>query len=275
VIHLVMSDSGRRYGQADLDVAAELGQRAGVAVDNARLYRDAQEAVRVRDDVLAIVSHDLRNPLGAIDLAATLLMQVHGSDPRTRKRIETIRRSSERMQHLINDLLDLASINVGRLSIKPLHVDAGEVLDEVLDSHEPIAKDRGIAILRECALRGVPLYADRDRLVQAFGNVLGNAIKFCSSGDVVRVRCARDGERVRIAISDTGPGIPGAELPHIFEPYWSGRTKKTGTGLGLFITKAIVEAHGGELEVQSEEGRGSTFSVMLPVADGSPAVRPL
>src|SRR5262249_55889089 len=111
VIHLVMSEAGRSYTSAELEVAAELGQRAGAAIDNARLYRNAQEAVRVRDNVLAIVSHDLRSPLNAVDLAATLLMQFHSNDARGRKHIATIRRSTDRMEHLINDLLDMASIN--------------------------------------------------------------------------------------------------------------------------------------------------------------------
>ena len=265
-IHLVMTE-GRRYTSAELEIAAELGERAGVAVDNARLYRDAQDAVRVRDDVLAIVSHDLRNPLGAIDLAATLLHRLHGADTRDRKHIETIRRSAGRMEHLIDDLLDMASINAGRLSIKPLHVDAGVVLGEAIDLHEPLANERGITILRECDVDGVPLYADRDRLLQVFGNVLGNAIKFCNPGDVVMVRAVRDGDRVRFSLADTGPGIARTELPHLFEPYWSGRSgKKTGTGLGLFIAKGIVEAHGGTIEVASEEGKGATFAITLPVA---------
>jgi PAS domain S-box-containing protein len=265
VIHLVMSESGRRYTAADVEVAAELGQRAGVAVDNARLYRDAHEAIGIRDDVLAIVSHDLRNPLSAIDLAATLLMQRHSSDALDRKHIGTIRRSSDRMVHLINDLLDMASINVGRFSIKPVPLDAGDVLREALDINEPLANERGITLVRECDIDGALLDADRDRLIQVFANILGNAIKFCKPGDVVSVRAVRAGGHVRISITDTGPGIALAELPHIFEPYWSGRSgKKTGTGLGLFITKAIVEAHGGAIAIASEEGKGATFEVTLP-----------
>jgi PAS domain S-box-containing protein len=264
-IDLVMTDSGRQYTAADVEAADELGIRAGVAVDNARLYRDAHQAVRVRDDVLAIVSHDLRNPLGAIDLAATLLLP--GADARSRKHVATIQRSVERMDHLINDLLDMASINVGELAIHPTQLDAGEVFAEVLELHEPLANERGITILRESEVEGVTLNADRDRLDQMFGNLLGNAIKFCNPGDVVMARAERDGDRVRFSLSDTGPGISAAELPHIFEPYWSGRSgKKKGTGLGLFITKAIVEAHGGTISVASEEGHGATFDVTLSIA---------
>ena len=267
VLHLVMSDSDRRYSAADVDVLAELGQRAGAAVENARLYKEAQDAVRVRDDVLAIVSHDLRNPLGAIDLAAAVLLQQFGDDVRGRKHIETIRYSRDRMEHLINDLLDMASINVGKFAIRPSHLDAGEVLDEVLDIHEPIASERGVQLTREYDIRGVTLLVDRNRVIQAFANLLGNAIKFCSPGDMIGVRAQHEGDRVSFVVADTGPGIERGDLPHIFEPYWSGRPgKTTGTGLGLFIAKAIVESHGGTIDVESEDGKGATFRVSLPVA---------
>jgi len=267
VIHLVMADSARRYTVAELDVAAELGRRAGVAVDNAKLYRNVQEAVRVRDDVLAVVSHDLRNPLSTIDLATTMLMDRHAGDPRDRKHIGMVRGAAERMVHLINDLLDMASINVGRFSVKPTVLDAGEVIREALEIHEPLANERGVELRREASVDGVPLFADRARLIQVFSNLLGNAIKFCKPSDVLTVRAVRDAGHVRVSVADTGPGIALADLPHIFEPYWSGRRAKTkGTGLGLFITKAIVEAHGGTIGVASEEGKGATFDVVLPVA---------
>ncbi|MGE5185735.1 MAG: ATP-binding protein [Acidobacteriota bacterium] len=267
VIHLMLSESNRRYQEADVEVVAELGRRAGAAVDNARLYRDAQQAVRVRDDVLAIVSHDLRNPLAAVDLGATLLLQRFGSDSRARKHLEMIRRSAVRMEHLIGDLLDMASINAGKFAIQPVRVDAGEVLAEVVDMHEPAAGERGIALVREHDLAGVPLLVDRSRIIQVFANLIGNALKFCKPGDAIVVRGERAGDRVRLVVSDTGPGISAVDLPHIFEPYWSGRRGRIqGAGLGLFITRAIVEAHGGEIDVSSEEGKGSTFTVTLPVA---------
>lgn len=274
VIHLVMGESGRRYREPDLDVAVELGQRAGVAVDNARLYREAQTAVRVRDDILAIVSHDLRTPLAAIDLGATLLQQ-HAADGRVRKHVDVIRRSSARMEHLINDLLDMASINVGKLAIKPAEVDAVLLLGEILDIHDSLAQERGITIVRDCELGELTLLVDRDRIVQVFSNLLGNALKFCVPGDVITVRCERVADAVRFTVADTGPGIERIDLPHIFQPYWSGRRgKKTGTGLGLFITRAIVEAHGGRIEVTSTQGAGATFVVTLPLAAAPGPARP-
>lgn len=264
VLHLITSSSGRRFRDADLDLARELGQRAGLAVDNARLYRDAQAAVRGREDILAIVSHDLRNPLGAIDLAATLLATAVAGDARASRHLDAIRRSANRMERLIGDLLDMASINAGKLAIEPSPVEAGELVNEVLDLNEPLASQRGIRLLRDCRLDGVQLNVDRNRITQVFNNLLGNALKFCKDGDVIAVRAAHDGDRVQLSFSDSGPGISGTELPHIFEPYWSGRGQHAGTGLGLFISKAIVEAHGGDIAVSSIEGRGATFALTLP-----------
>ena len=273
VIHLIMSDSGRRYREADLEIAIELGHRAGVAVDNARLYREAQAAIRVRDDVLAIVSHDLGNPLHAVDLGASLLLQQYGAEPRARKHIDAIRRSTDRMARLLNDLLDMASINAGKLAVRPARVDARQLVTEVLDLHEPLAHERGVTILRDTDIEDVTLYVDRDRITQAFSNLLGNAIKFCTPGDVIMVRGERVSDGIRFTFADTGPGIARADLPHIFEPYWSGRSgKKNGTGLGLFITRAIIEAHGGRIEVDSEPGSGASFAATLPIA--SPGTAP-
>jgi signal transduction histidine kinase len=267
VIHLIMSDSGRRHTDADLEVAIELGQRAGIAVANARLYRNTQEAVRLRDNVLAIVSHDLRNPLGAIDLGATLLLQQFGSDTRARKHLEMIRRSAGHMEALINDLLDMASINAKKLTLAPAALDAGELLAEALDIQEPVALERGIRIMRDNELAGVVVRADRNRLRQVLGNLMGNALKFCRPGDVVFARGENGDGCVRFVVADTGPGIARDELSLIFDPYWSGRaTANKGTGLGLFITRAIVEAHHGSIEVNSEAGKGAEFTVTLPVA---------
>ncbi|HEX8106399.1 MAG TPA: ATP-binding protein, partial [Kofleriaceae bacterium] len=267
VLHLLMSDSNRRYREADVELAVELGRRAGMAVDNARLYSEAQAAVRVRDDVLAIVSHDLRSPLQAVDLGAAMLNQQCSADPGARRYLDTIRRSVDRMEHLINDLLDLASINAGKLSTHPTRVVADELMDEIVDVYKPLAAERKITIVRGQELGDVALHVDRHRITQAFSNLLGNAIKFCRPGDVVTVRGQRVGDGIQFTVADTGPGIAEADLPHLFEQYWSGRSGKTkGAGLGLFITKAIIEAHHGHIAVSSQEGVGTMFVVTLPAA---------
>ena len=269
-ITLVMMDSGRSYEQADVERANELGLRAGLAVDNARLYHEAQRAVRLREDVLAIVSHDLRNPLGAIDLSASMLLQSYGSDPRSRNQLEVIRRSVGRMEHMINDLLDMASIQAGRLSLKRQREHAREVIDEAVDAHAAIAKAKHIQLERQIELEDIELDCDRERIAQVFGNLLGNGLKFCRPGDLISVRASREGNNARVDIQDTGPGIAEADLPHIFEPYWSAKREHNkgvrSTGLGLHICQAIIEAHGGTLRVESTLGHGATFSITLPIA---------
>ena len=242
----------------------EAAERA--AAENGRLLREAQQAVRLREDVLAVVSHDLRNPLGAIDLSAAMLLQRYNGDARAKKQLETIRRSAERMEHMICDLLDMASIQAGRLALDRQPADAQALLDEVLDLHAPLAADRGILLERTCALAGVRLDCDRDRVAQVFSNLIGNALKFCRHGDRVTIACDVTERAARFTFADTGPGIAAADLPHLFEPYYSARRHaKQGTGLGLYICKGIVEAHGGVLEVASTPGGGATFAVTLPI----------
>jgi signal transduction histidine kinase len=265
-ITLLMSDSQRVYQQSDLEVAVELGRRAGIAVDNARLYREAQEAVRLREDVLAVVSHDLRNPLGAIDLSASMLLQKN-HDARARKQLEIIRRSASRMEHLITDLLDVASIQAGRLALDKTPNDADKLVAEVVDMHASLAAEKQILLTARTSLHGVAIQCDRERIGQVFGNLLSNAIKFCRPGDRIEITGSSDGARATFAVRDTGPGISADALPHLFEPYWSAKQHaKQGTGLGLYICKGIVEAHGGTITVASAPDAGATFTVTLPLA---------
>jgi PAS domain S-box-containing protein len=264
-ISFVSAESDRHYTEHDLELAAEMGRRAGLAVDNARLYEESQRETRIREDILAVVSHDLKNPLGAIHLAATMLLEV--AEPRYRKHLETIYRAATRMDHLIGDLLDMASIQAGRLKLERKPEEADTLVREVLDLHEPMVVEKGLRLIRQCELPGQKLLCDRDRVLQVFGNLLGNAIKFCGSGDTIKLRGHLEGPVALFEIADTGPGIPEHELPHIFEPYWSGRRHaKKGTGLGLFITKGIIEAHGGRIWVESTVGQGTTFYFTLPLA---------
>jgi signal transduction histidine kinase len=233
---------------------------------HARVVREAQQAVRAREDMLAVVSHDLRNPLGAIDLSAAMLLQRVDGDARAKKQVETIRRSSERMEHMISDLLDMASIQAGRLALDRKAEDARALLEEVLDIHAPLAAEREIQIACRCDLTGVMLDCDRDRVSQVFGNLIGNALKFCRPGDTITIDANVEDGWVRFSIRDTGPGIAHRDLPHLFEPYFSAhRHAKQGTGLGLYICKGIIEAHGGQIRAESTYHHGAVFVFTLPV----------
>jgi signal transduction histidine kinase len=179
--------------------------------------------------------------------------------------VEVIHRSASRMEHLLRDLLDATTIQTGRLTLEKTIEDAAALVASVREANQELAGKHGIELVCDCDLEGAQICGDRRRLLQAFGNLLGNAIKFCGRGDVVTLRARVEGRRVRFSVADTGPGIADHELPHIFEPYWSAkRHAHKGTGLGLYICKAIVEAHGGELSVESKLGKGTTFSMTFP-----------
>jgi signal transduction histidine kinase len=268
-LSIISAESGRRFARRDVELLEEVGSRAGAAVDNARLYQQAQLAVRLREEVLAVVSHDLKNPLSTIHMTATSMLEQPLSDEeQTRKHAERIERAVTRMDHLIGDLLDMARVQTGHMKVDRQPLDACALVRDVVEAQEPGAVARGISLIDVCRIPERTLVAcDRDRVQQVFANLLGNALKFCRAGDRVTVVGEVDDGAARFAIQDTGPGIAAEELPHVFDPYWSAtRHRKRGTGLGLYICKAIVEAHGGRIWVESEVGKGATFRFTLPLA---------
>jgi signal transduction histidine kinase len=171
------------------------------------------------------------------------------------------------MKRMIQDLLDLSSIQAGRLAIDPRPLDARSVVEETVESFEAEATERGLTLTREVA-DGIPLLrADRDRLFQALANLIGNALKVTTTGGVVvSARSERGEHRVAFSVRDTGPGIPEDQQERLFEPYWRGHSTYKGTGLGLAITRGIVQAHGGVIRVESARGVGTTFSFEIPTA---------
>jgi signal transduction histidine kinase len=247
-----------------------------MAVDNARLYRESQQAlterekaVQSRDEVLAIVSHDLRGPLNNIGLGASMLHETCDL-PDARRQLELIQRSAVRMEHMIDELLDMATIQAKGLMLERTRQEIGSLVMAAVEAHQAKAASNGIRLVRECEPTNVTVSCDRDRVERVFGNMIGNAIKFCRPGDLIYVRCRVVDDVVVFSISDTGPGIPPEQVPHLFEPYWSaGRQAiKKGTGLGLYICKGIVEAHGGKLWVESTVSEGTEFFFTLPMDRG-------
>lgn len=277
-ITAVRVDSARQYTEADVRLLEELALRVAIAIENARLYSESQSAVRTREDVLAVVSHDLRNPLNTITMSANvlqLMLASAGDEAQQRKQIGIILRAVQRMDHLIRDLLDMASIHKKRISVEPRPTQLLPLLKEVFELHQGAASEAGLVLRQDLGVEDIKVSCDHNRLIQALSNLLGNAIKFCADGDTVTLAAERlDGE-VIISVADTGPGMPEGELAEIFNPYWTTATQGTpGTGLGLSTTKTIVEAHGGRIWVESELGAGATFFFTLPVASKAHNNRP-
>ena len=268
---------GKRYFTAVLrdtsarKVAEDAMRRLLAAEESAR--RTAERASHLRDELLGAVSHDLRNPLSAILMcAATLSGETGAESPAdTRELAATIRESAEWMHRLIGDLLDVASIEAGRLSIERRDVDPVVAIVQAVSMLEPIAARRGLELETSLPEHLPRVPADAERIVQVLSNLIGNAVKFTPPGGRVRVEADATAEHVRIRVSDTGPGIPAEELPHIFDRFWHSRRNAAvpSSGLGLAIALGIANAHGGSLTVESEVGRGSTFVFTLPRTHGS------
>jgi PAS domain S-box-containing protein len=253
-----------------ITVMHDVTDQRRVELDNVRLMAEAQEALRAREDLLAIVSHDLRNPLGVV-LASTALLLKSNLPPdkqeRARRQVEAIQRAGNRMNRLIRDLLDFASIQAGRLSVSKQPQDVGAMVSEVLEVTEPLAAAKSQRLVADVAPE-LAIRCDHDRVIQLFSNLVGNAVKFTPEGGTITVHATREGEVVRFLVEDTGPGIPAEELPHVFDRYYQAQRKnRDGIGLGLSIARGIVEAHGGRIWVESEDGKGSRFFFTLPSGD--------
>jgi signal transduction histidine kinase len=229
--------------------------------------QDAQRAVRTREDVLAVVSHDLKNPLGSIALSTQLMRRLlpPGEEgERLRKHTHTIERSVERMDRLIKDLLDMASLQAGQLKLDLGRYVVDDLVRDGLVLLEPLAIEKRVELRTRLPRERCWVECDRDRFFQVLSNLVGNALKFTPEGGRVTVEVVPGEGFMRFSVRDTGPGIPAEALPHLFEPFWQVEgTGKKGTGLGLTISRGLVLAHGGSLEVESEQGQGSTFSFTL------------
>jgi signal transduction histidine kinase len=241
-------------------------ERRRAELENARLYAEAQRAVQIRDDVVGIVAHDLRNPLGSVLAQAGLLRRL-GIEPGTReqKAVESIERAVKRMNRLVQDLLDVTRMEAGRLSVEPTRVTVRELVDRVVESQGPLAASASLALRVEVAREPLEIWADRDRIQQIFENLIGNAIKFTSPGGTIVVGVSPGEGEVRFQVADTGSGIASDDLPHVFERFWQVRRPgRHGAGLGLPIAKGIVESHNGRIWVESTPAVGTTFFFTIP-----------
>ncbi len=232
------------------------------------------EANRARKDLMAVVSHDLKNPITTILMSQDLLLRPPAVDElpeRARRLLETMRRSALQMQRLVEDLHESARAEAGKLVLSPRNLPVDALVSRVLAAFEPLAAPRGISCRADMP-QGLPdLWADPDRLFQVFSNLVGNALKFTPKGGTIEIGArAREGA-VRFTVSDSGPGLPAAAIPRIFERYWQPEGGSSpGMGLGLSIAKEIVEGHGGSIGASSPPGRGATFFFTIPTARSIP-----
>ena len=268
----IATGESRRYTPMDLAFAEELARRAAMAVDNARLYGDAQRATSARDEILGIVSHDLRNPLSAISMCASALEEsMAPAQDSVRYMVRTIQESAEWMNRLIQDLLDIASIETGHLSMDRRPEKVAPLLAQLRMTFGPAAAEAGIRLVLDTHDGLPPIMADRERILQVLANLVSNALRFTPEGGEIRIRADSDSiepATVRFSVTDTGCGIPPDQMARVFDRFWQARrgAKQRGTGLGLAISKGIIEAHGGSIRVESEVGAGSVFSFVLPAA---------
>jgi two-component system sensor histidine kinase/response regulator len=265
----------RGYESGAVDVLFEpinpeiVRQKAAIFFQLHRQRLQLEQAVREREDMLAIVSHDMRTPLSVVHTTASMLLnpKYQLTPQQVREQHERIRRNVEQMNRMIGDLMDMASLRGGNLAIEPKPIIINEVLREAVSAQEAPARDKGITLTYDSGTDVTKAHADRGRLLQLFQNLLGNAVKFCKAGDTITVGSRARGNSAHIEIADSGPGIAADALPHIFDPYYSASRKhqKSGTGLGLYICKGIVDAHGGQIRCGSEPGVGTRFDISLPL----------
>ncbi len=256
----------RRFDDNDARLLQLVADRVAQAVEHARLFEASQRAIRARDDMLAVISHDLGNPLNGILLNANLLdRRLDQDDRRPHSYVDRIRREADRMHHMVLDLLDTASLDAGSLPLDRGLWPAQSLLTEAVEMLAPLADDRSVILQSRAAEPGLMIDCDRQRALRVFSNLIGNAIKFTPEQGVVSISAERDGDEVRFAVDDTGPGVAEEDMQSVFDRYWqapAGRSR--GRGLGLYIAKGIVEAHGGIIWVERAPGGGARFLFTLP-----------
>jgi PAS domain S-box-containing protein len=270
VVSFALLNGTRRYALADLALAEDLAQRAALAADNARLYREAQDASRAKDEFLAVLSHELRTPLTPV-LGWVRMLRTGTLAPEAAERaLDTVERNTRLQAQLVEDLLDVSRIIAGKLSLNLRPVALGPIVDMVIEGAAASALAKSIIVTRQVEPDLPRIEADANRLQQVVANLLSNAVKFTPAGGRVEVSVARTGDDLRLTVADTGDGLAPEVAPHIFDRFRQADSTITrqygGLGLGLSIVRHIVERHGGTVQAASAgPGHGTTFTVTLPI----------
>jgi PAS domain S-box-containing protein len=261
----------RGFDVDDLGFAEDLGRLAALALDNSRLLEAVRASLRGREEMVGVVSHDLRNPVAAVKmLSGALLKDDAGGGTGRRETIALIAEAADQMDTLIRDLLDVSTLDAGKLTIAAEPAEPSELLTEALRTLQPLVHDKRISLDVQIAVGLPKVLADPERIQQALSNLVGNAIKFTPPGGKIVIAVSGDAHEVKVSIADTGIGISEEQLPKVFDRYWqSTRTDRQGAGLGLAISKGIIEAHGGSIWLESKIREGTNVQFTLPLADGS------
>jgi len=274
-------DASGRLASGDLEARVELGGLSETASLGAAFNEMAEELQRragerdhlerMKDEFVLTASHELRSPLTSVQgFAELLMMEREKLDPKQTETLEIILDNTRHVVRLLNDLLDLARSDAGRLTIEPVPTDPGSLVDDAVRTMRSQTEARGQSLTDEVEPELPWVHADRDRIRQVLVNLLTNANEYCPQGADIRVKAARVAAEVEIAVIDDGPGIPGEQLEHVFDRFTRGDAGLTqrvgGTGLGLAISKSLVDLHGGTISAESSPGGGSTFRIRLPVA---------
>lgn len=263
-----MAGISSKWSHGDRFAANDL-RRSALESDLARQVLREQQAVRARDELVAVVSHDLRNPMTVISMLCGMMQKTFSSEgPHTSRRIssaiDTMQQAAGRMNVLLEDLLDTSKIEAGRYTVKPVALDVSQMFEEAYSLLAPLAMEKSIDLSFN-AEPGLRINADPERLFQVLSNLIGNAIKFTPRQGNIGISALSNGEEIVFSVRDSGDGIAPDQLPHVFDRYWTQtENNPSGSGLGLYITQGIVQAHGGRIEAESELGRGSEFRFTVP-----------
>jgi signal transduction histidine kinase len=265
----VAAESGRHYTASDLAFAEEVASRAALAVENSRLYTAARTAIAIRDEFMALASHELKTPVTSLKMYGQVLQRqaMRRNEPDLVERLRRMDRQIDKLTGLINDLLDVARIRSGQLEYVDEVVDLNAAVREVVDDLQPTATKHQVVVAGQIA---GAVWGDRERLGQVITNLLTNAIKYSPQADRVLVHLGTEGANATVAVQDFGIGIAEEHWPRIFAQFYrvSDPSERTfpGLGIGLYISSEIVRRHGGTIRVASEVGAGTTFTVALPLS---------
>ena len=262
----VLSHRNKKFTDDDLGILTLFGPLATLALYNAQLHHKAQKAIETRDLFISMAAHELKNPLTLIKLNAQLLERSTNLKQLSEyKRVETILKGTERLNSLTDELLQVDRMRTGKLQYAMADVNIIDTVKQTVRDSRQRYTSHKFSLKNSTSKQKILVYADQDKLVQVFHNILNNAAKFSPEGSHIRTMLTADAEQVQVQIKDEGPGISAEVLPNLFTKFYRGNSNKEGMGLGLYLVKQIVTKHNGNIEVNSKLNSGTAVTISLPI----------